>query len=308
MADLMELLEAALDGLPEGMGIFDGEGMVMFWNQAAQGITGYTNFELLGHAIPEDLAPLLAARSAMERSQPLGVLEENHRSMTRARHKMGHMVSILARVQVLSNELGERLGTALLFHPLESLDALPRSELGDAAFAEDLRTDLLEQLQIECDDFARGGAPIGILSVRVDQARELCKTHGAPACRAMLEKVYYALAHGLRPGEKIGYWANDGFLVIAHERSEEMLSAHAQRLVGLARTADFRWWGDRISLTASVGAAQAASDPVEPLVQLLRRAREAMENSIREGGNRATIAARGGNPDHAQEDSLCLPL
>ena len=304
----MELLEAALDGLHEGMGIFDGEGTVMFWNQAAQCITGHAAHELLGREIPEDLTPLLAARNPWAPALPPGVQPENHRSATKTRHKMGHMVPVLASVQVLNNELGERLGTALLFHPLEGLDALPQSELGDAAFAEDVRTDLLEQLQIECDDFARGGAPIGILRVRVDQARELCKTHGAPACRAMLEKVYYALAHGLRPGEKIGYWADDGFLVIAHERSEEMLSAHAQRLVGLARTADFRWWGDRVSLTASVGAAQAASNPVEPLAQLLRRAREAMENSIREGGNRATIAARGGNPDHAQEDSPCLPL
>ena len=30
----------------------------------------------------------------------------------------------------------------------------------------------------------------------------------------------------------------------------EMLAAHAQMLAGLARTADFRWWGDRLSLDA----------------------------------------------------------
>ena len=303
----MELLEAALDGLPEGMGIFDSEGAVMFWNEAAQCITGYAAIELLGHEIPEDLAPLLAARSAMERSQPLGVLEENHRSMTKARHKLGHMVSILARVLVLNNDLGERLGTAVLFHPVESLDALPLNELSDAAFAEGARADLLERLQIECDDFTHGGAPIGILRISVDQAHELLKTHGSAACRAMLEKVYYALGHGLRPGEEIGYWASDGFLAIAHERNAEMLAAHARTLVGMARTADFRWWGDRISLTVSIGAAQAARGPAEDLTQMLRRAREAMENSIREGGNRATIAACGGNSDHAREDAPCLP-
>ena len=28
-------------------------------------------------------------------------------------------------------------------------------------------------------------------------------------------------------------------------------------LAGLARTADFRWWGDRVSLTVSVGVAMA---------------------------------------------------
>lgn len=303
----MELLEAALDGLHEGVGIIDGEGAVMFWNQAAQCITGYTAVELLGREIPEDLAPLLAARSAMAPAQPLGLPEENHRSVTKARHRLGHMVPVLASVQVLNNDLGERLGTAALFHPVESLDALPQSERSDDAFAEDVQTDLLERLQIEYDDFAQGGGPLGILRVSVDQAHELLMTHGAAACHAMLEKVYHALGHGLRPGEEIGYWGSDGFLVIAHERNAEMLAAHARTLVGMARTADFRWWGDRISLTVSIGAAQAVCEPAEDLTQMLRRAREAMENSIREGGNRATIAARGSNRDRTREDSPCLP-
>ena len=279
----------------------------MFWNQAAQCITGHAAVELLGCEIPENLAPLLATRSNMDPIQPRGALAENHRSVTKARHKLGHMVPVVASVLVLNNDLGERLGTAVLFHPVESLDALPLSERSDTAFTEAARSDLLERLQIECDDFTQGGAPLGILLVSVDQAHELLRTHGAAACHAMLEKMYYALGHGLRPGEEIGYWGGDGFLVIAHERNTEMLAAHARTLVGMARTADFRWWGDRISLTVSIGATQAACAPQEDLAQMLRRAREAMEISFREGGNRATIAARGSHRDHAQEDSPCLP-
>jgi hypothetical protein len=52
-----------------------------------------------------------------------------------------------------------------------------------------------------------------------------------------------------------------------------MLAAHAQALAGLARTADFRWWGDRVSLTVSIGAAQA--DSSETLANLLERAHKA---------------------------------
>jgi diguanylate cyclase (GGDEF)-like protein len=107
--------------------------------------------------------------------------------------------------------------------------------------------------------------------------------------------VRHALAAGLRPSEVIGRWGDDEFLVIAHERTPEMLAAHAQRLAGLARTADFRWWGDRVSLTVSLGAAQAQKErdetgQDETLAQLLERARNAMEYSMREGGNRTTLA------------------
>jgi GGDEF domain-containing protein len=56
----------------------------------------------------------------------------------------------------------------------------------------------------------------------------------------------------------------------------------------MARTADFRWWGDRISLTVSVGAATAEKG--EMLPGLLERAQSAMLASAAAGGNHITLA------------------
>jgi diguanylate cyclase (GGDEF)-like protein len=107
----------------------------------------------------------------------------------------------------------------------------------------------------------------------------------------MLAKVERALANGLRPADEIGRWGDDEFLVISHERTAAMLTAHARVLAGLARTADFRWWGDRISLTVSIGAAQAEVN--ESLANLLERARLAMHSSFHAGGNQITPAPGG---------------
>ena len=49
-------------------------------------------------------------------------------------------------------------------------------------------------------------------------------------------------------------------------------------LGGLARTTDFRWWGDRISISVSIGAAQAEKG--ESLDRLLERAQSAMSASV----------------------------
>ncbi len=279
----------------------------MFWNQAAQSITGYSGIELLGREMPEELERLVGNGRTQENREQPGTAPENRRFVEQIQHKFGRSVPVIARMIVLGNGMGERIGWAVLFHPVESQDALPQIESIDTSDINAARADLLERLQIEFDDFRRGGAPLGILRVHVDQAPELRKTHGVAACRAMLDKVYYAIAHGLRPGEEIGYWSGDGFLVIAHERNAEMLTGHAKTLVGMARTADFRWWGDRISLTASIGAAQASSDPGETLTHMLDRAREAVVTSIREGGNRATLLSASHPPDAPLEDSPCLP-
>jgi diguanylate cyclase (GGDEF)-like protein len=214
-------------------------------------------------------------------------------------------VPVIVRVLALRNGLGERIGTALLFHPAESLDALPHGESSAYPGMAESRAELEERLQTEFDDFARGGSPLGVLWISVDQAEELRKTHGAAACNAMLEKVRHAMGQGLRPAEEMGRWGDDEFLIVAHERSADMLAAHAQMLDGLARTADFRWWGDRVSITVSIGAAQADNDATETLTQLLKRAREAMEASSRAGGNRVTAAVSNSAASAAQEDSTC---
>lgn len=293
MMDRTELLEAALDCLPEGMAIVGAEGGVAFWNQAAEAITGYTGAELIERPIPHALELLLE-----------GVLHEEAQAGPRSgrgaiawmRHKLGHDVPAMVRTMALRDGMGGRLGTAVIFHPAESLDALPRGESGEGVDVKVSQADLEDRLMAEFEDFASGGPPFGALWIAVDQAQALRKTHGAAACEAMLGKVERALAQGLRPAEDLGRWGDDEFLIISHERTPEMLAAHAQRLAGLARTAEFRWWGDRVSLTVSIGAAQAQAG--EPLARLLERARDAMATSADAGGNRTTPAQGG---------QLCLP-
>lgn len=290
--DRTKLLESALDMMPEGLAVFGAEGEVVVWNHTAEAITGYAGMELLARPIPRMLKALLVERA------PLKDLRRSAGALVRVRHKLGHEVPVMARMLVLRDGLGERLGTAALFHPAEGLDALPHGEGGEDEDLASSQADLDDRLNNAFEDFARGGLPFGVFWIGVDQAHELRRTHGAAACAAMLAKVQRALSVGLRPGEEMGRWGEDEFLAIAHERTAEMLSAHAQRLAGLARTADFRWWGDRVSLTVSIGAAQAESGRDESLGQLLARAQRAMRTSMREGGNRVRCAGR---------EQECLP-
>lgn len=289
MTDRMALFEAALDSLPDGVALLDEEGVVAFWNLAAQAITGYSSADL--QALPEGLEALLhTARSGSARTGGQG----DRGALVRTRHQLGHPLPLIARTVLLQNAAGECAGSAVVFHPAERLDALPHGESDADADVEASQADLEERLQAEFEDFEGGGEALGVLWIEVDQGAELRKTHGVAACQAMMDKMRRALAAGLRPAEELGRWGDDEFLVIAHERTPEMLASHARMLAGLARTADFRWWGDRLSLTVSVGAAQ--TERGETLPALLRRARQAMETSVREGGNRVTAARKSIDP------------
>jgi diguanylate cyclase (GGDEF)-like protein len=104
----------------------------------------------------------------------------------------------------------------------------------------------------------------------------------------MLRTMEQTLLRQLKPAEVIGRWGNNEFLVLTHARTAELLAEHARRLAGLARTADFRWWGDRVVLTVSIGASHATNG--ETLQTLLGRARHAMHASEYAGGNQVSLA------------------
>ncbi len=290
MIERTDLLESALDSLPDGVAVFGAEGKVVWWNHAAEAITGYAGMDLPAQPVAAVLEGLLEGKQLAD----LHTGSQAHAgrgALVRVRHKLGHEVAVIVRALILRDGLGDRIGMAALFHPAESLEALPRGDAGENADLAANQVDLEDRLSCEFEDFLHGGPPLGVLWIGVDQAHELRKTHGAAACHAMLEKVQHALAVGLRPSERIGRLGEDEFLVIAHERTLEVLAGHAQTLAGLARTADFRWWGDRVSLTVSIGAGQADASRDETLAQLLDRARKAMVTSMREGGNRVVCAA-----------------
>jgi diguanylate cyclase (GGDEF)-like protein len=288
MSNRAELLEATLESFPEGVGLLGEDSHVVFWNHAAQAITGYSAIDLVGRPAPDALKALLEGVGPDGHCEPGHSTDKSHGLLLHARHKLGHDISTLARTLVLRDGLGHRTGTAVLFHPAESLDALPRGEVGEDQDVEASQEDLTSRLETLFEDFAQGGQTFGVLWIRIDQGHEMRRTHGGGACEAMFKKVEHALATGLRPAEHLGRWGEDEFLVISHERTPAMLATHAEVLVGLARMADFRWWGDRIPVTVSIGAVQAKT--TDKLAALLERAKAAMLLSSEAGGDRTTNA------------------
>ena len=286
MADRAELMEAALEGYREGLALLDADDRVVFWNRAAETTTGYTGAQVLGRRLPGPLEGLTNCplREADKRNG-----SEARGTLVHAQHQTGYDLPALVRNVVLRNGLAERIGTMAVFHCAESNAALPHGATSEVSEVTQSQNDFEQRLEIEHYAWLHGGSPLGIAWITVDQAYNLRKTHGARACEAMMEAVERTLSNALLRPEAVGRWGDDGFLVISNEAGE-MLVQRAQAFTGVARTADFRWWGDRISITVSLGL--AIGENAESLPELLEWARQAMEVSVRAGGNHATAATR----------------
>ncbi|MHB1840537.1 MAG: sensor domain-containing diguanylate cyclase [Acidobacteriaceae bacterium] len=311
------MLVATLDLMEEGIAVLDEQSNVLHWNKAAAVLTGYAAEDVVRRKCPEDLFRVdrqsrgrVVARTETGRSGMLaGGAGGTSTSSTRLqaqrtgpgddpllerptlvsmRHKMGHRVPGMLRKVALLDSQGLQMGVVLLFYPVEEVDSLPRGESGEGAGVEASQADMEERLDAAHHQWSTGGMPFGLLWITVDQAKLLRKTHGREACEAMLQSVQETLLRQMKPAETLGRWGDNEFLVIAHERSAKLLGEHARRLAGLARIVDFRWWGDRIGLTVSIGASHATD--ADTLQCLLDRARQAMRASQYAGGNQATEA------------------
>jgi diguanylate cyclase (GGDEF)-like protein len=206
------------------------------------------------------------------------------------RHKLGHAVPGMLRQVTLPDAQGARRGKALLFYPVEEVDTLPLGEVGQGAGVEESQADIEDRLDAAHHQWMTSRMPLGLLWITIDQSMSLRKTHGHEACEGMLRAVEQTLRRQMNTAEIIGRWGDDEFLVIAHERTAELLVEHGRRLAGLVRTVDFRWWGDRIGVTASIGASHANQG--DTLQSLLHRAQRAMRISEYAGGNHVTHARK----------------
>jgi len=288
MAERAELIEAALESFPQGIALLDEEQKVVLWNRAAAEITGYSANGLVGHSVPDPFRRLLHFNDGTDDAGREPWLQPAQGLLIQLSRPDDVSLPLMARALLLRDVRSQRMGTAILFHSMDALKDLPQGEGGEEKDVAASQDELKECLESLFEDLSRGGPAFGVLWVTVDHAHDLRKTHGSGACASMIEKVGRALGQGLRTGEHMGRWGEDEFLIVSREQTRETLMAHARTMASLARVIDFRWWGDRVTITVSVGAASA----VWPgsLISLLERARAAMLTSFHAGGNQTTQA------------------
>jgi diguanylate cyclase (GGDEF)-like protein len=295
VTDRESILEAAFDVLDECVVLLDGLGRVVLWNQAAEELTGYRASEVLGHGCPAALykvdAEHLARSEAACAARAAGPDDRHEFGGAVAGYAAGLMPVLVVGghvVPAMLRRLGVADGVALLFYAVEEADHLPHGVSSAGSGVERSQAEMEDRLDEAHHLWVTNRIPFGVMWVTVDQSAALRRTHGREACDAMLRIVEQTLARGLKTGEILGRWGDDDYLVLSHERTAEMLVAHGQRLNGFVRTADFRWWGDRVNVTASIGASQAVED--ETLHHMLTAAQKAAKTSAYAGGNRVSQA------------------
>jgi len=289
-AQITRLLESRLlSRLPASVIVTDERGVVVYWNDRAASIFGFTSDHALGRPIAElNIGPVGVedARRIMETAAASGHWEGAYD----ARRADGSIVPLHVTLERIDDD-------EIDFHGLvgASLDISERRKLEDDIAFQALhdpltglpnRLMLVEQLD---GAVARDGRRCGLTAVvflDVDDFSSINDSVGHVAGDEVLRTVAELLCGVVREGDMVARLGGDEFVVCCEDvRDVAEAYAVADRMLQVLR-APFRLGGETLTVSASVGLAVSSATRGEAL---LRNADAAMYAAKVAGGSRVGL-------------------
>lgn len=295
-----------LDYIHSGLYIIDSKHQTVYWNNAAEQITGYSCEDMTS-------AGDFCCSSTLAHSDADGnLLCYNHCPLKRTlidgqvrdsqvylHHKQGHLVEVAVRCFPTRDPGGKLIGAGLSFVPVSNpinlafcqsflyelaiqsyYDSL--TGLKNRRFAESLFIDRLQKAK-------QDNLPFGLLFFDIDAFKSINDQYGHDIGDLALKNVSHAISESLRPGDTVIRWGGDEFIVVlSGTLTVKNLRTIANRLC--SRVASLKMFDltPPLTLTISMGGTLSRMD--DSVKTLVRRADQNMYISKRNGGNMATIS------------------
>lgn len=288
-----------IENIYEGVYFIDKERKIVYWNRAAEEITGFSSDEVVGFSCSDSILTHVddIGNSYCQSLCPLvetikdGVSKHAELYL---HHKDGHRVPVSVRTTALKDMKGEIVGGAEFFvdnseksvmsHRLEELETLA---LVDELTRLSNRRHMDEELIAKLQEMERYGLSFGILFLDIDHFKKCNDLYGHDVGDKVLKTVANTLLNGARPFDIFGRWGGEEFLGIIRNIDSKTLKSVGERCRILIENSYFIYDGKKVNVTVSLGATMAKhGDTIETLV---KRADALMYKSKEKGRNRLTM-------------------
>ena len=288
-----------LDNLFDAVYFTDLQRRIIYWNLAAEDLTGYSAEEVVGKRCADNI---LMHVDETGRPFCLGECPLSHtmadgrprRAELYLRHKQGHRVPVEVRVCPVPGKDGEVVGAVEIFNDNSRQRAVRERarDLAKLAFLDPAtqvanRRYLDQQLAQQLDQHAKCGTPFGIMLADLDEFKNINDTYGHVNGDAALVTVVKTLSGCLRASDVLGRWGGDEFLVILPGITKDILLETSERCRALVAHSTVPVEGSQIQVTISVGATM--DTPGDSPESLLNRADQQLYNCKQSGRNRVSV-------------------
>jgi len=268
--------------MPYGVCLVDLQGKIIYWNRAAERISGYTGPEVLGRTYRGDL--VFDCEGVQSNTTAQCSVEDVLRAGTPAeedpliRHKQGHRVPIHVSAFPLRDSTGEMRGVGEIFdlsHGKQECAAWAgHSDRGFEVPAglpsfEESR----ERLQVQLRSRSASSAALILIEMSEQQA---IQQHGGTALLRHAIRVLAKTVAGLLPSMSfVGCWSDWRLIAIVPDCKPETIKKLNSTLAVVESSCAVNWWGDRIEIgihaaARQVDVTQAVAAQIERLEQDLK--------------------------------------
>lgn len=286
-----------VDHLAEGIYFVDRNRRILYWNPAAERLTGFMAEQVLNcccetgglNHVDANLAPLCTARCPLVRAMEEGVLVTERAFL---HHREGYRLPVNIKAQPVKNSSGEVIGAVEIFSDatgflqLESVNEKLQQQIRiDPLTGIPNRRAFLEVVKNEWDRYQRYGDPFSIIFTDIDFFKEVNDRHGHRVGDLTLQWFTKGLQSELRKVDTLSRFGGEEFLILLPATPSKEAFLTAEKLRQRIAAAPCPETGE--PLTASFGVASVClKDSSESLVE---RADRGLYRSKKEGRNRVTF-------------------
>jgi diguanylate cyclase (GGDEF)-like protein/PAS domain S-box-containing protein len=270
-----EFYKSLIDSLDSGVYLVDLDRRIVYWNETAQRMSGYTSEEVIGRWCGDGLLKhvdfegnlLCGVGCPLKETMSDGVTRQTDVFM---KHKDGHRLPVRVIANPVNDRSGELIGAVETFNDITP-DLVARMKI--KKLTEDARKDPLTGVDNRraaertiADAVAlwdRDRTPFGLLFVDLDNLKQINDQLGHQAGDAAIQLVARTLRALFRQDDLVARWGGDEFVILVKDINTELLdkmAAKAELGVGAAEMPD-PFSSQQLSI--SIGAAMVQEDDTQ---------------------------------------------
>jgi len=271
-----DLLKDLLDCVNDGVCLLDRGNHIIFWNRAAEKISGYLAQEVSGRHCSDQMELCYDANGAAlhDGDCPLANVKQDgvpRENVIYIRHRQGHRLPVRMRAHAILNATGEIAGVAEIFTPT---GAQGRTDLAKSARhgGHDTLTGAVNReygelrLAQELNVMRRFGISTAWMRVDIDKIGDLLRRFGHGLVDNVLCMVAHTIHGNLNSLDALVRWEEFSFRVMVRHAVDADVRELGRRLELMVRAAHVQWWGEERDVSVSIAGVMAGpEDTVDTL-------------------------------------------
>jgi diguanylate cyclase (GGDEF)-like protein/PAS domain S-box-containing protein len=289
-----------IENLHDGLYIVDRNRVIIYWNKAAEHISGYTAKEVIGKSCADNILThvdsegnnLCTGMCPLAATIADGKPREAELFM---HHKNGHRIPVSVRINTITGKDGNIIGGIELFTNISNQMATKMrvKELEKLALIDNLtqlanRHFLEQEIQSSFEEKKRLNISFGILLMDIDHFKKVNDTYGHDVGDEVLKFISNTFISNTRPFDLFSRWGGEEFIGIIRNVNGQDLEVLGNRIRLLIKNSYIIHENKNLHVTISIGATIAKTgDSIESLIKradtLLYKSKEAGRNCLTRG-------------------------